>query len=59
MPNWSEVLYEITQEITKAPNPAVAQGAVDRVRRRYVAQLFAYTQRNTIAYYSGFLAKAA
>ncbi|MBI4337385.1 MAG: ATP-dependent Clp protease proteolytic subunit [Chloroflexi bacterium] len=34
-----------------------ARGAVDVVRRRYLKQLFEYTGRNVIAYYSGFLSK--
>jgi len=52
MPDWGEVLKEVQQEIS-AGNKA----AVDTVRRKYLAQLYAYTERNVIAYYSGFLSK--
>jgi len=55
MPNWSDVLKEITAE--RGERVSQARGAVDTVRRRYVAQLFEYTGRNVIAYYSGFLSK--
>ncbi len=37
---------------------AQANAAVDTVRRKYLAQLHAKTQRNVIAYYSGFLSKS-
>ncbi|TAK20615.1 MAG: S49 family peptidase [Chloroflexota bacterium] len=55
MPNWSDVLNEIQREI--ATNNAAARRAVDTVRRNYLRQLFEYTKRNVIAYYSGFLSK--
>lgn len=55
MPNWSDVLKEINSE--RNGGLAQAQGAVDAVRRRYLIQLFQYTGRNVIAYYSGFLSK--
>ena len=47
MPNWNEVLQEITREVS----------AQDAVRRKYLKLLFEHTQRNVIAYYSGFLSK--
>ena len=52
MPNWNEVLNEITQEEKKHKN-----AAADIVRRRYLEKLFNHTKRNVIAYYSGFLSK--
>ena len=51
MPNWNEVLSEIKS------NLLVGQQAVDLVRRDYLQQLHKYTNRNVIAYYSGFLSK--
>ena len=55
MPNWSDVLTEIQRERDAAT--AHAAQAVDAIRRKYLAQLHQYTQRNVIAYYSGFLSK--
>ncbi len=49
MPNWKEVLEEIKQEQAKNPQ------ALDSIRRKYLAQVFNKTGRNTIAYYSGWL----
>lgn len=49
MPNWSEVLKEI-QDVE-------AQSASDRVRRKYLKKLFEKTERNILAYYSGWLSK--
>lgn len=53
MPNWSEVLIEIQNEHKKNPdvNP------LDIVRRRYLKKVKQITQRNIIAYYSGWLQK--
>lgn len=48
MPNWGQVLEEI-QKISQEP------GAVDKVRRKYLAELHQYTNRNIILYYSGWL----
>jgi hypothetical protein len=55
MPNWNEILNEIQGEVQKGFS------AVDIVRRKYLTQLFEYTNphRNIIAYYSGFLSKPA
>ncbi len=47
MAEWGEILKEI--------NTAVVP--VDAIRRKYLAELSAYTKRNTIAYYSAFLTK--
>ena len=49
MPNWKEVLEEI-QKVSQG-NPH----ALDVVRRKYLAAIEAKTQRNVIAYYSGWL----
>jgi membrane-bound ClpP family serine protease len=66
MPNWGEVLNEINQtrgalaaQASAIANSVMAQanGAVDAVRRKYLDQLHNKTQRNIIAYYSGFLSK--
>lgn len=46
MPNWNTILEEMT-----------SQSTADIVRRKYLDQLFQYTDRNTISYYSGWLQK--
>ncbi len=48
MSNWGQVLDEI-QKISQEP------GAVDKVRRKYLAELHSLTKRNIILYYSGWL----
>ncbi len=48
----TEILHEI-QSLAAGGDKA----SCDTVRRKYLAQLSAHTGRNTIAYYSGFLAK--
>lgn len=53
MPNWSEVLLEIQQELNEKKNPA----ALDTVRRKYLSEVASETGRNVIAYYSGWLQK--
>jgi hypothetical protein len=55
MPNWNELLNELNTETQTYI--ALAQSTMDIVRRRYLTQLFALTNRNVIAYYSGFLSK--
>jgi hypothetical protein len=50
MPNWKQVLDEINHEHSLG-NP----GALDTVRRKYLALIQAKTGRNLIAYYSGWL----
>jgi ClpP class serine protease len=52
MPNWNYVLKEIAKEKDE-PN----QSAADKVRQKYLMQLFGKTGRNAICYYSGFLSK--
>lgn len=52
MPNWKSVIEEIQKEAEKGTaNP------FDIVRRKYISSLFKKTQRNIIAYYSGWLQK--
>lgn len=55
MPTWNNVL----NEILNLRNQCYSQGhaAVDIVRKKYLKDLFDFTQRNIIAYYSGFLSK--
>lgn len=53
MPNWGHVLKEISKET----NDPGGKSAVDKVRKRYLKELHDYTDRNLIAYYSGFLSK--
>lgn len=49
MPDWGQVLTEI--QGTRIDNP------LDTVRRKYLGIMHDYTERNIIAYYSGFLQK--
>lgn len=49
MPNWKEVLEEVA-EVNRQGNQAL-----DFVRRKYLKNIFNYTKRNVIAYYSGWL----
>ena len=51
MPNWKEVLNEISAERARA------NSAFDTVRRHYLQQLYEHTGRNVIAYYSGWQSK--
>lgn len=53
MPNWSEVLYEIQKEHKENPNA----NPLDTVRRKYLKKVSEITDRNVIAYYSGWLQK--
>ena len=55
MPNWKDVLDEISQRRFGAG--MAAQSAADIIRQKYLQQLHAKTQRNIIAYYSGWLSK--
>jgi hypothetical protein len=48
MPTWSEILHELTT----SPNKDL-----DGIRRKYLGQLAAPTERNVIAFYSGWLQK--
>lgn len=49
MPNWNQLLVELTEESNLGPQ--------DRVRRKYLKELSDFTGRNVIAYYSGWLQK--
>jgi hypothetical protein len=49
--NWSEILHEVNQS-----GPG-AQKDLDGIRRKYLTQLAALTDRNVIAFYSGWLQK--
>lgn len=53
MPNWSEVLLEIQDEQQKNAN----LNPLDTVRRKYLKKVSEITERNVIAYYSGWLQK--
>lgn len=55
MPNWSEVLNRLQTE--QARHQIAASRVGDTVRRDYLKQLHQHTNRNVIAYYSGFLSK--
>jgi ClpP class serine protease len=55
MPNWNDVLKEITKIQTESQERSL--GAVDVIRRDYLCKLHRHTSRNIIAYYSGFLSK--
>jgi ClpP class serine protease len=50
MPNWKTVLEQISVERAKQ-----TASAFDIVRRQYLHELYTHTDRNVIAYYSGFL----
>ncbi len=52
MPDWKDVLEEIAVEQAKQ-----TQSVFDTVRRRYLLELSEHSDRNVIAYYSGFLTK--
>lgn len=49
MPNWNQVLREVQQK------NAESTSAIDSIRRKYLSRLSKHTQRNVIAYYSGWL----
>lgn len=55
MADWHDILLELSTE--QAAANQLASSTIDRVRRKYLAQLHQYTGRNTIAYYSSFLTK--
>jgi len=63
MPNWSEVLQQIQQtqiqhQQASAQHQFLAGTAINYVRHEYLRKLHARTDRNVIAYYSGFLSKS-
>ncbi|HEY9000497.1 MAG TPA: hypothetical protein VIM89_04040 [Mucilaginibacter sp.] len=53
MPNWNEALLEIQQ----AANDNPGKNPFDIVRRKYLTKVSEVTNRNLIAYYSGWLQK--
>ncbi len=55
MPNWGDVQNEINLQISQ--HQSMAQQSHDTVRRKYLEQLQQHTNRNIIAYYSGWLSK--
>jgi ATP-dependent protease ClpP protease subunit len=55
MPNWNEVLQQIQKE--QVQHQHFASNAITLVRHSYLKKLHEKTQRNVIAYYSGFLSK--
>ena len=55
MPNWEDVLEEIRVKNNEYANKA--NGTVDEIRRSYLEKLYTHSERNIIAYYSGFLSK--
>ena len=55
MPNWRNILDEIGT--VRANCEASARAANDFVRRQYLQKLHEYSERNVIAYYSGWLSK--
>jgi ClpP class serine protease len=55
MPSWTDILNEIQTETQK--HVESAQSALDIIRKRHLTALFGRTNRNIIAYYSGFLSK--
>src|SRR5690348_12438660 len=62
MPDWNGVLTEIQQTqaqfvFQQQVAQAQAQAVTDTIRRKYLMQLHQQTERNVIAYYSGFLSK--
>jgi ATP-dependent protease ClpP protease subunit len=62
MPAWKNILDEMQKFQRDALERSqhhqdTAERALDSVRRDYLKKLHAYTKRNTIAYYSGFLSR--
>jgi ATP-dependent protease ClpP protease subunit len=55
MPNWGQVLQEIQNQVQLGA--FTSSVAVNSIRQKYLLQLHQKTQRNIIAYYSGFLSK--
>jgi len=53
MPNWNQILNEIAT-FSKSKEQE-SRSAFDLVRRKYLKKLNTYTNRNVIAYYSGWL----
>ena len=57
MPNWQQVLHETQARKESAQSDAI--NAADHIRRHYLKKLHNKSQRNVIAYYSGWLSKQA
>lgn len=55
MPNWSEILSEVQQQIVSGHSQA--GNAYNLVRRHHLKELQKITQRNVVAYYSGWMSK--
>lgn len=53
MPNWNQVFSEMVAQVQSGDGQAI-----DTIRRKYLAELYQYTGRNIIAYYSGWLQKS-
>jgi hypothetical protein len=54
MPTWGDILAELQDPANRLPNGAPD---FDGVRRKYLGQLFAVTQRPTIVYYTDWFGK--
>ena len=54
MPSWGDLLSEL-QPHTDASGNAVPGLSCDDLRTKYISKLSEYTNRNVIAYYSGWL----
>jgi ATP-dependent protease ClpP protease subunit len=57
MPNWNEVFLEIQTAAAQSLN--AANNAANVIRHKYLQELHRHTQRNIIAYYSGWLSKGS
>lgn len=55
MPNWKHILDEVNK--TRVDHQAASLAAADIVRRNHLQNLYKYTGRNVVAYYSGWLSK--
>lgn len=55
MPNWNQLFVEV--QTLQGQSQVQALQAIDLVRRKYIKKLHDITQRNVIAYYSGWLQK--
>jgi len=59
MPNWNQVLADLNQhkanlQAAQAQTPS----PIDAIRRHYLAELSRHTNRNVIAYYSGWIVRS-
>lgn len=53
MPGWSQILDEINNEEHR--HRILAMSVKDNIRHKYLSKLHEFTERNVIAYYSGWL----